>query len=158
MPGGPSFEQVVMPHLDAAHNLAGWLVRIPRDAEDVVQEACLRAVRFFGGYQEGNARAWLLRIVRNTAYTFPEKKRPGDLTDSDFFRPFQTGITLFAKFSAALGDVARCVPRPEMPKCFRAAGPLRWVMRKRRKTGATGRFAFIVGSCCQRGNKAWLTR
>ena len=79
--GGLGFEQVVMPHLDAAYNLAHWLVRNPHDAEDVVQEACLRAVRFFGGYQEGNARAWLLRIVRNTAYTFLEKKRPGDLTE-----------------------------------------------------------------------------
>jgi RNA polymerase sigma-70 factor (ECF subfamily) len=79
--GGPGFEQVVLPHLDAAYNLARWLVRNPHDAEDVVQEACLRAVRFFGGYQEGNARAWLLRIVRNTAYTFLEKKRHGDLTE-----------------------------------------------------------------------------
>src|SRR5579864_7846505 len=80
-PGRPGFEQVVMPHLDAAYNLARWLVRNPHDAEDIVQEACLRAVRFFGGYQAGNARAWFLRIVRNTAYTFIEKKRPGDLTE-----------------------------------------------------------------------------
>ncbi len=78
---GPDFEQVVLPHLDAAYNLACWLVRNPHDAEDVVQEACLRAVRFFGGYQEGNARAWLLRIVRNTAYSFLEKKHPGDLAE-----------------------------------------------------------------------------
>src|SRR5271154_5018258 len=79
--GGPEFEQVVLLHLDAAYNLARWLVRDPHDAEDVVQEACLRAVRFFGGYQEGNARAWLLRIVRNTAYSFLEKKRPGELAE-----------------------------------------------------------------------------
>jgi RNA polymerase sigma factor (sigma-70 family) len=79
--GGPGFEQVVLPYLDAAYNLARWLVRNPHDAEDVVQEACLRAVRFFGGYQEGNARAWLLRIVRNTAYTFLEKKRHGDVME-----------------------------------------------------------------------------
>ncbi len=78
---GPGFEQVVLPHLDAAYNLARWLVRNPHDAEDVVQEACLRAVRFFGGYQEGNARAWLLRIVRNTAYSFLEKRRPGELAE-----------------------------------------------------------------------------
>jgi RNA polymerase sigma-70 factor, ECF subfamily len=81
MSGGPSFELGVLPHLDAAYNLARWLVRNPHDAEDVVQEACLRAVRFFGGYQEGNARAWLLQIVRNTAYTFLEKKRFGELTE-----------------------------------------------------------------------------
>jgi RNA polymerase sigma factor (sigma-70 family) len=79
--GGPDFEQVVLSNLDAAYNLARWLVRNPHDAEDVVQEACLRAVRFFGGYQEGNARAWLLRIVRNTAYSFLEKKRPGELME-----------------------------------------------------------------------------
>src|ERR1700691_6071857 len=79
--GGPGFEDVVLPHLDAAYNLARWLVRNPHDAEDVVQEGCLRAVRFFGGYQEGNARAWLLRIVRNTAYTFLEKKHPGELAE-----------------------------------------------------------------------------
>ncbi|HXA77622.1 MAG TPA: sigma-70 family RNA polymerase sigma factor [Candidatus Acidoferrales bacterium] len=79
--GGMDFEQAVLPHLDAAYNLARWLVRNPHDAEDVVQEAFLRAVRFFGGYQEGNARAWLLRIVRNTAYSFLEKKRPVELAE-----------------------------------------------------------------------------
>jgi RNA polymerase sigma-70 factor, ECF subfamily len=77
----PGFEQMVLPHLDAAYDLARWLVRSPHDAEDVVQEACLRAVRYFGGYQEGNARAWLLRIVRNTAYSYLEKKRPGELAE-----------------------------------------------------------------------------
>jgi RNA polymerase sigma factor (sigma-70 family) len=88
--GGPGFEDVVLPHLNAAYNLARWLVRNPQDAEDIVQEACLRAVRFFGGYQEGNARAWLLRIVRNTAYTFLEKKRPGELAQ-EFDETVHTG-------------------------------------------------------------------
>jgi len=74
-------ERVVLPHLDAAYNLARWLVRNPQDAEDVVQEACLRATRFIGGYREGDARAWLLRIVRNAAYTFLEKNRPAALSD-----------------------------------------------------------------------------
>lgn len=71
----------MLPHLDAAYNLARWLVRNPHDAEDVVQEACVRAVRFIGGYREGDARAWLLRIVRNVAYTFLEKKRPAELAE-----------------------------------------------------------------------------
>ena len=62
-----------MAHLDAAYNLARWLARDERDAEDVVQEACLRAFRFFGGFHGGNARAWLLAIVRNTYYTWLEK-------------------------------------------------------------------------------------
>ena len=77
--GTRKLEEVVVPHLDAAYNLARWLVRNPQDAEDVVQEACLRAVRFVGGFREGNARAWLLRIVRNTAYSFLEKQRPTEL-------------------------------------------------------------------------------
>ena len=78
--GNPArFEQVVMPHLDAAYNLARWLVRNPQDAEDMVQEAYLRAFKFFGGFQGGDARAWLLKIVRNTSYTFLEKNRPAAL-------------------------------------------------------------------------------
>jgi RNA polymerase sigma-70 factor (ECF subfamily) len=75
------FEQVVLPHLDAAYNLARWLVRNPHDAEDIVQEAYLRAFKFFGGYQGGDARAWVLKIVRNTSYTFLEKNRPADLAE-----------------------------------------------------------------------------
>src|SRR5580704_18338047 len=73
------FEEVVLPHLDAAYNLARWLVRNTHDAEDVVQEACLRAFKFFGGFQGGDPRAWLLKIVRNTSYSFLEKNRPAAL-------------------------------------------------------------------------------
>ena len=76
-----TFEQVVLPHLDAAYNLARWLVRNTHDAEDVVQEAYLRAFKFFGGYQGGDARAWVLKIVRNTSYSFLEKNRPADLAE-----------------------------------------------------------------------------
>src|SRR5450432_2555697 len=76
-----SFEQVVLPHLDAAYNLARWLVRNPHDAEDIVQEAYLRAFKFFGGYQGGDARAWVLKIVRNTSYSFFEKNRPAELAE-----------------------------------------------------------------------------
>jgi RNA polymerase sigma-70 factor, ECF subfamily len=70
------FEQTVLPHLDAAYNLARWLTRNDRDAQDVTQEACLRAFRFFDGYQGGNMRAWLLTIVRNTCYTWLRQNRP----------------------------------------------------------------------------------
>jgi RNA polymerase sigma-70 factor, ECF subfamily len=76
-----TFEQVVLPHLDAAHNLARWLVRNTHDAEDIVQEAYLRAFKFFGGYQGGDARSWVLKIVRNTSYSFLEKNRPADLAE-----------------------------------------------------------------------------
>jgi RNA polymerase sigma-70 factor (ECF subfamily) len=64
------FEAAILPHLDAAYNLARWLTRDDGDAEDVVQTACLRALRFFDGFQGGNARSWLLAIVRNSFYTW----------------------------------------------------------------------------------------
>jgi RNA polymerase sigma-70 factor, ECF subfamily len=64
-----SFEAVVLPHLDAAYNLARWLMRDAAAAEDVVQEAVLRALTYFAGFKGVNPRAWLLQIVRNTAYT-----------------------------------------------------------------------------------------
>jgi RNA polymerase sigma-70 factor, ECF subfamily len=72
----PSFEQAVLPHLDAAYNLARWLMRNEQDAQDVAQEAYLRAFRFFPGFQGGNARAWLLKIARNTCYTWLHANRP----------------------------------------------------------------------------------
>lgn len=64
------FEAIVLPHLDAAYNLARWLARNDSDAEDIVQEAYLRAFRFFDGFQGEEGRAWLLAIVRNTCYTW----------------------------------------------------------------------------------------
>jgi RNA polymerase sigma-70 factor (ECF subfamily) len=75
------FEQLVLAHLDAAYNLARWLVGSPTDADDVVQEACLRALRFFDGFRGGDARAWLLKIVRNTSYSWVRKNRPMELAD-----------------------------------------------------------------------------
>ena len=64
------FEDTILPHLDAAYNLARWLVRNGEDAEDLVQEACLRAWRSFAGFRGGDGRTWLLTIVRNTCYTW----------------------------------------------------------------------------------------
>jgi RNA polymerase sigma-70 factor (ECF subfamily) len=75
-----SFEAVMLPHLDAAHNLAKWLLRNEEDAQDVVQEAYLRAFKSFGGFHGSNGRAWLLTIVRNTSYTLLKKNRVVDLT------------------------------------------------------------------------------
>jgi RNA polymerase sigma factor (sigma-70 family) len=74
------FEQLVLPHLDAAFNLARWILRGRSDAEDVAQEALLRALRFFRGFHGGDARAWLLQIVRNSCYTWLEKNRPMELS------------------------------------------------------------------------------
>jgi RNA polymerase sigma-70 factor, ECF subfamily len=73
------FEKSVLPHLDAAYNLARWLTRNDHDAEDVVQEAYLRAFRFFDGMQGGDARPWLLAIVRNAGYSWLEKNRPAEV-------------------------------------------------------------------------------
>jgi RNA polymerase sigma factor (sigma-70 family) len=75
-----NFEEAVMPHLDAAYNLARWLTRNEHDAQDMVQEAYLRALRFFGGFQGTDARAWLLTIVRNTCYTWLKRNRSVELS------------------------------------------------------------------------------
>jgi RNA polymerase sigma factor (sigma-70 family) len=81
------FEQAVLPHLDAAYNLARWLTRNNHDAEDVVQEAYMRALRFFEGFRGGDSRAWLLTIVRNTCYTWLKQNRAHELTT-----PFEEDI------------------------------------------------------------------
>src|SRR5262245_3571061 len=69
------FEDVVLPHLHAAYNLARWLTRNDQDAEDVVQEAYLRAWKFFGSFHGGASRPWLLTIVRRTCYTWLQHNR-----------------------------------------------------------------------------------
>ena len=79
------FEQVILPHLDAAYNLSRWLTRSDNDAEDVTQEACLRALRFFSTFQGANGRAWLLAIVRNTCNTWLSRNRPHELTLAEPF-------------------------------------------------------------------------
>jgi RNA polymerase sigma factor (sigma-70 family) len=71
----PAFEESVLPHLDAAYNLARWLTRDERDAEDVVQEAYLRAFKHYGSFKGGDARPWLLAIVRNTYYSWIKHNR-----------------------------------------------------------------------------------
>lgn len=76
------FETMVMPHLDAAYNLARWLVRNPHDAEDRVQEAYLRAFRYFNNLRADDARAWLLTIVRNTCYSWLKKQSRERYNDS----------------------------------------------------------------------------
>jgi len=76
------FEHTVLPHLDAAYNLARWLTRNDHDAQDVVQEAALRAYRFFDGLR-GEPRPWLLAIVRNSCMTWMHVNRPADLAGFD---------------------------------------------------------------------------
>src|ERR1700693_1241983 len=94
----PNFDQAVLPHLDAAYNLARWLTRNTQEAEDVVQEACLRALRFYPGFRGDDGRAWLMKIVRNTCYTLSHSSR----THRDA-----------AEFDENLLSVDSCVPNPE---------------------------------------------
>jgi RNA polymerase sigma-70 factor (ECF subfamily) len=74
------FEALAMPHLDAAYNLARWITRNDHDAEDVVQEASLRALRYIASLRGEGARAWLLQIVRHTCYSWLRENRPADKT------------------------------------------------------------------------------
>ena len=73
------FESLALPHLDAAYNLARWLTRNDQDAQDVVQEATLRALRYFAGFRGDNARAWLLQIVRHTCFSWLKENRSADV-------------------------------------------------------------------------------
>jgi RNA polymerase sigma factor (sigma-70 family) len=75
------FEETVLPHLNAAYNLARWLTRNDADADDVVQEAYLRAFKFFQGFHGGDSRAWILKIVRNTCYSWLQKNRSTEAVD-----------------------------------------------------------------------------
>jgi len=77
-----NFEEVALPHLRAAYNLARWLTRDETDAEDVVQEAYLRAYKHFGSFHGGDGRPWVLAIVRNTCYTWMQHNRSPELTIS----------------------------------------------------------------------------
>lgn len=94
----PNFEEAVLPHLDAAYNLARWLTRNDQDAQDAVQEACLRAFRFFPSFHGGNARAWLMKIVRNACYTWLHANRP---------------LQEAAEFDENLTSPDSCPPNPE---------------------------------------------
>jgi len=96
------FRTVVLPHLSDAYALARWLTGNRADAEDVVQEACLRAFRAIAGFAGGNARAWVLTIVRHTAYTWLGKNRPACLIAVE-------------DISAIEEEQARCGTKPDAP-------------------------------------------
>jgi RNA polymerase sigma-70 factor (ECF subfamily) len=92
------FEQRVLPHLDAAYGLARWLTRAEPDAEDVLQEAMLRAYRYYDGGNDGNVRAWLLTIVRNTFYTLHQQATAAPQDE----------------FDETIHSIADSAPTPEM--------------------------------------------
>jgi RNA polymerase sigma-70 factor (ECF subfamily) len=91
--GGETFDEVVLPHLDVAYRLARWLMRNEHDAEDVVQEASLRAFRYFRTFTGGDGRAWFLRIVRNTCAGWRGHRSNGltDPFDEEQHHSAQTG-------------------------------------------------------------------
>jgi RNA polymerase sigma factor (sigma-70 family) len=86
------FERLLLPHLHAAYNLACWLTRNNQNAEDLVQEAYLRAWKSFDGFAGGDGRAWLLSIVRNTCYTWLQRNATGNL-DAVFDEEIHSGET-----------------------------------------------------------------
>jgi RNA polymerase sigma factor (sigma-70 family) len=73
------FEKTMLPHLDSAYNLARWLTRNDPDAQDVVQEAYVRGLRYFDGFTGGDGKAWLLTIVRNTFLTWRGQQKSNSL-------------------------------------------------------------------------------
>ena len=77
------FEQAVLPQLDAAYNLARWLTRSTNDAEDVVQDACERALRYFDAFRGGDAKAWFLTIVRHACYDWIKRNRPAEIAPGE---------------------------------------------------------------------------
>ena len=77
------FEELVLPHLNAAYNLARWLTRDVNDAEDVVQDACVRALKYVGSLNGGGARAWFLTIVRHAFYDWCKRNRPTEIARDD---------------------------------------------------------------------------
>jgi len=77
------FDALVLPHLDAAYNLARWLTRDTHDAEDVVQDACIRALKYIGSLEGGDARGWFLKIVRNAFYDWLGRNRPAEVVNDE---------------------------------------------------------------------------
>jgi len=78
----PDFEQVFLPHLDAAYNLARWLLRNDQDAEDAVQEAYMRAYKAYARFRGGDGKAWFMTILRNVCYTMIKKMRSHETPES----------------------------------------------------------------------------
>ncbi len=119
------FERLVLPHLDAAYNLARWLAGNDHDAGDIAQDACVRAFRFVGGCR-GDGRAWLLTIVRNTAYSWLKKNRSKMLVsiDDDAFTEIEDQSSAARSFHGADADTLRAEIEA-LPLEFREALVLR---------------------------------
>ena len=112
-----NFEEAALPHLKSAFNLARWITRSTEDAEDVVQEAYLRAFRFFPSFRGGHARLWLMKIVRNTGYTWVTANRP--LKNAAEFDE-----QLFSPDAPALDAEARLIQRDNAEQLHEAINEL----------------------------------
>jgi len=114
------FEQIFTPHLDAAYHFARWLTRDERNAEDVVQEACLRAFKSLDGFQGDTARAWLLAIVRNTYYTWFRRNKAADASvplDDDTLAAGDASATL----ESPVGSIDRVLQQRDARRLVNAA-------------------------------------
>jgi RNA polymerase sigma factor (sigma-70 family) len=118
------FDRLVLPHLDAAYNLARWLARDPRNAEDVVQDAFVRALRFFDGFRGDDARPWLLAIVRNTFFTSLKHRDDAELR-ADIEDEPGTGTPLWGSADSSDQDPAMALMRKaDRDRIDRALGRL----------------------------------
>ena len=122
------FERRIMPHLDAAYSLARFLVRNEQDAEDVVQEACLRAFRFYEGFRGENSRAWFLKIVRNVSFTALQRTRTNEenvVFDEELHTPESAQLDVGGQLDRELDRQAVRAAIEELPAEFREVITLR---------------------------------
>jgi RNA polymerase sigma factor (sigma-70 family) len=135
------FKSVVQPHLDDAYRLARWLTGSHADSEDVVQDACLRALRGIGNFSHGNARAWVLTIVRNTTYSWLHKNRPN-------------AVALVEDFGAIerIHSIAVDAETPETALSAQEVGTLleRRLRRSRQRSGKRSCYARSMSSVTAR--------
>ena len=118
-PDHAAFETAVLPHLNAAHNLGRWLVRDPSLAEDVVQDGMVRALAYFATFRGGDARAWLMQIVRNVAYTALAARPMAELPEIDPADPADDPEAALARRqSAATLDQALAALPVELRECL----------------------------------------
>jgi RNA polymerase sigma-70 factor, ECF subfamily len=121
------FERQIMPHLDAAYSLARFLLRNEQDAEDVVQEACLRAFRFYETFRGENSRAWFLKIVRNTSFTALQRTRTNEadvVFDEELHTP-ESSTDIGAELDRELDRQTVRAAIEELPPEFREVITLR---------------------------------
>ena len=126
------FELLALPHLDAAYNLARWLTHDDQDAQDVVQEAFVRALRYIGSFRGDNARPWLLQVVRHTCFSWLKENRPaevvafdeGDDAVTDFAAPEADEPSAKAQRNADRAQINQAIAA--LPIAFREV----WVLRE----------------------------